>query len=76
MYQQLEWFIKIKLGISTRPTPPYSADKRKIDLLELYVVVKREGGHKNVTSNNLWAVVAKDMGYDYSDTKKLWKRKQ
>ncbi|KAJ0810228.1 putative transcription factor & chromatin remodeling ARID family [Helianthus annuus] len=64
--EMLEWFIKTKLGISTRPIPPYSVDNRKIDLLKLYVVVKQEGGHKNVTSNNLWAVVAKDMGYDYS----------
>ncbi|KAF5801236.1 putative transcription factor & chromatin remodeling ARID family [Helianthus annuus] len=31
------------------------------------MVVKREGRHKNVTSNNLWAVVAKDMGFDYQD---------
>ncbi|MFS7945669.1 putative ARID DNA-binding domain superfamily [Helianthus anomalus] len=53
--EMLEWFIKIKLGISTRPIPPYSAHNRKIELHELYVV-KREGGHKNVTSNNLWAV--------------------
>ncbi|KAJ0792960.1 putative transcription factor & chromatin remodeling ARID family [Helianthus annuus] len=65
--EMLEWFIKTNLGIFTRPIPPYSVDNRKINLLELYVVVKQEGGHKNVTSNNLWAVVAKDMGYDYSD---------
>ncbi|KAJ0853686.1 putative transcription factor interactor and regulator CCHC(Zn) family [Helianthus annuus] len=65
--EMLEWFIKIKLGISTRPIPPYSADNRKIDLLDLYMVVKRDGGYKNVTANNLWAVVAKDMGYDYND---------
>ncbi|KAF5798965.1 putative transcription factor & chromatin remodeling ARID family [Helianthus annuus] len=65
--EMLEWFIKTKLGISTRPIPAYSGDKRKINLLELYVVVKREGGHKNVTSNNLWALAAKDMGYDYND---------
>ncbi|KAM0043962.1 putative transcription factor & chromatin remodeling ARID family [Helianthus debilis subsp. tardiflorus] len=63
----LEWFIKIKLGISNRRIPPYSADNRKIDLLELYMVVKLDGGYKNVTSNNPWVVVAKDMGYDYDD---------
>ncbi|MFS7927992.1 putative transcription factor & chromatin remodeling ARID family [Helianthus anomalus] len=65
--EMLEWFLRIKLGISTRPVPPYSADNRKIDLLGLYMVVKRDGGYKNVTSNNIWAVVAKDMGYDYDD---------
>ncbi|KAJ0876626.1 putative transcription factor & chromatin remodeling ARID family [Helianthus annuus] len=65
--EMLEWFIKIKLGISTRPIPSYSADNRKIDLLDLYMVVKRDGGYKNVTTNNLLAVVAKDMGYDYND---------
>ncbi|KAJ0693746.1 putative transcription factor & chromatin remodeling ARID family [Helianthus annuus] len=31
------------------------------------MVVKRDGGHKNFTSNNLWALVATDMGYDYGD---------
>ncbi|KAM0028018.1 putative transcription factor interactor and regulator CCHC(Zn) family [Helianthus debilis subsp. tardiflorus] len=51
--EMLEWFIKTKLGISTRSIPVYSSDKRKINLLELYVVVKREGGHKNVTLNDL-----------------------
>ncbi|KAJ0794558.1 putative transcription factor & chromatin remodeling ARID family [Helianthus annuus] len=65
--EKLEWFIKIKLGISTRPIPPYSADNRKVDMLGLYMVVKRDGGYKNVTYNNLWAVVAKDMIYDYND---------
>ncbi|KAM0057370.1 putative transcription factor & chromatin remodeling ARID family [Helianthus debilis subsp. tardiflorus] len=63
----LEWFIKIKLEIPTRPIPPYLTNNRKIDLLELYMVVKRDGGHMNVTSNNLWVVVNKDMGYDYGD---------
>ncbi|MFS7960583.1 putative transcription factor & chromatin remodeling ARID family [Helianthus anomalus] len=48
----------------------YIPVKRKIDLLELYMVMKRDGGHKNVTTiiYNLWAVVAKDMGYEYSDS--------
>ncbi|MFS7914526.1 putative transcription factor & chromatin remodeling ARID family [Helianthus anomalus] len=65
--EMLEWFIKTKLGISTRLIPAYSSDKRKVNLLELYVTMKREGGHKNVTPNNLWSVVAKDMGYNYID---------
>ncbi|KAF5780089.1 putative transcription factor & chromatin remodeling ARID family [Helianthus annuus] len=67
--KMLEWFVKVKLGISTRPIPPFSADNKKIDLLDLYMVVKRGGGYKNVTDNNLWAVVAKDMEYDYNDGK-------
>ncbi|MFS7911468.1 putative transcription factor & chromatin remodeling ARID family [Helianthus anomalus] len=65
--KMLEWFLKIKLGISTRPLPPYTADNKKINLLDLYVVVKREDGHKNVTTNNLRVVISKDMGYDYGD---------
>ncbi|KAF5819033.1 putative transcription factor & chromatin remodeling ARID family [Helianthus annuus] len=63
----LEWFIRTKLGITTSPILAYASDKRKVNLLELYMVVKREGGNRNVTSNNLWVVVAKDMGFDYQD---------
>ncbi|MFS7904208.1 putative transcription factor & chromatin remodeling ARID family [Helianthus anomalus] len=31
------------------------------------MVVKREGGHRTVTSNNLWAMLSKDMGHGYED---------
>ncbi|MFS7969413.1 hypothetical protein Hanom_Chr09g00808901 [Helianthus anomalus] len=31
------------------------------------MVVKCDGVYKNVTDNNLWVVVAKDMGYEYHD---------
>ncbi|KAJ0545783.1 putative transcription factor & chromatin remodeling ARID family [Helianthus annuus] len=65
--EMVDWFIKKKLEISTRPIPAYASDNRKVNLLELYMVVKREGGHRNVTANNLWVVVAKDMGFDYQD---------
>ncbi|KAM0026530.1 putative transcription factor & chromatin remodeling ARID family [Helianthus debilis subsp. tardiflorus] len=65
--EMVEWFLTEKLEISTRPNPAYASDNRKINLLELYLVVKREGGHRNVTENNLWAVVAKDMGFEYQD---------
>ncbi|MFS8023077.1 putative transcription factor & chromatin remodeling ARID family [Helianthus anomalus] len=65
--EMVEWFIKTKLEISTIPIPTYATNNRKVNLLELYMVVKREGGHKNVISNNLWVVVAKDMVYDYPD---------
>ncbi|MFS7984627.1 putative transcription factor & chromatin remodeling ARID family [Helianthus anomalus] len=57
----VDCFLKKKLEISMRLVP-HASDNRKINLLELYLVVKREGGHRNVTENNLWAVVAKDMG--------------
>ncbi|MFS7927365.1 putative transcription factor & chromatin remodeling ARID family [Helianthus anomalus] len=65
--EMLTWFINVKLGITTRPIPPYAADNRKVDLLGLYMVVKRDGGYQNVIDNNLWDVVAKDMGYEYHD---------
>ncbi|MFS8011196.1 putative transcription factor & chromatin remodeling ARID family [Helianthus anomalus] len=60
--EMLTWFIEVRLGITTQPIPPYASDNRKVDLLGLYTVVKRDGGYKNVTDNNLWDVVAKDMG--------------
>ncbi|MFS7912210.1 putative transcription factor & chromatin remodeling ARID family [Helianthus anomalus] len=65
--EMLNWFINVKLGISTRPIPPYASDSRKVDLLGLYMVVKRDGGYINVTDNNLWVVLVKDMGYEYHD---------
>ncbi|KAJ0736131.1 putative transcription factor & chromatin remodeling ARID family [Helianthus annuus] len=65
--EMVTWFINVKLGISSRPIPPFAADNRKVDLLGLYVVVERDGGYRNVTNNNLWPVVAKDMGYEYHD---------
>ncbi|MFS7944728.1 putative transcription factor & chromatin remodeling ARID family [Helianthus anomalus] len=65
--EMLTWFIKVRLGITTRPIPPYASGNRKVDLLGLYMVVKRDGGYMNVTDNNLWAMVAKDMGYEYHD---------
>ncbi|KAF5761223.1 putative transcription factor & chromatin remodeling ARID family [Helianthus annuus] len=63
--EMLTWFIKVRLGITTRPILPYASHNRKVDLLGLYMVVKRDGGYRNVTDNNRWAVVAKDMGYEY-----------
>ncbi|MFS8013455.1 putative transcription factor & chromatin remodeling ARID family [Helianthus anomalus] len=29
--------------------------------------VKREGGHRHVTENNLWAKIAKEISFDYSE---------
>ncbi|KAM0047263.1 putative transcription factor & chromatin remodeling ARID family [Helianthus debilis subsp. tardiflorus] len=63
----VDWFLKEKLEITTRPIHAYASDNRKVSLLELCMVVKREGGHRRVTENNMWVVVAKDMGFDYHD---------
>ncbi|KAJ0643032.1 putative transcription factor & chromatin remodeling ARID family [Helianthus annuus] len=65
--EMIDWFLRIRLGITTRPIPAYTSDNRKVNLLELYMIVKREGGHNNVSSNNLWAMVSKDIGHDYQD---------
>ncbi|KAF5799592.1 putative transcription factor & chromatin remodeling ARID family [Helianthus annuus] len=63
----MDWFLRIRTGITTRPIPVYMSNNKKVNLLELYMVIKREGCHRNVTSNNLWAMVSKDMGHDYGD---------
>ncbi|KAJ0750288.1 putative transcription factor & chromatin remodeling ARID family [Helianthus annuus] len=55
--EMVDWFLRKKLEITTRPIPAYASDNRKVNLLELYMVVKREGGHMRVTENNLWAVI-------------------
>ncbi|KAF5772480.1 putative transcription factor & chromatin remodeling ARID family [Helianthus annuus] len=65
--EMIEWFLQVKMGIYTRPVPVYMSNNKKVNLLELYMVVKREGGHRIVTSNNLWAMVSKDMGHNYED---------
>ncbi|KAM0071701.1 putative transcription factor & chromatin remodeling ARID family [Helianthus debilis subsp. tardiflorus] len=63
----VDWFITKKLRVKMRPIPAYASNNHKISLLDLYLVVEREGGHRQVTENNLWAMVAKDMGFEYSD---------
>ncbi|KAF5806768.1 putative transcription factor & chromatin remodeling ARID family [Helianthus annuus] len=65
--EMIDWFLRIRMGITTRPIPAYMSNNWKVNLLELYMIVKREGGHRIVTSNNLWAMVSKDMGHDYQD---------
>ncbi|KAJ0771208.1 putative transcription factor & chromatin remodeling ARID family [Helianthus annuus] len=65
--EMVDWFLTKKLGVLTRPVPAYATNNRKVSLLDLYLVVEREGGHRRVTENNLWAMVAKDMGFEYSD---------
>ncbi|KAJ0703114.1 putative transcription factor & chromatin remodeling ARID family [Helianthus annuus] len=65
--EMLMCFITVKLGITTRPIPPHMADNKKMDLLGLYMIVERDGGYQSVTDNNMWPVIAKDMGYEYHD---------
>ncbi|KAM0065251.1 putative transcription factor & chromatin remodeling ARID family [Helianthus debilis subsp. tardiflorus] len=65
--EMLTWFITVKLGITARPIPPHTADNKKMNLLDLYMIVERDGGYRSVTDNNIWLVIAKDMGYEYHD---------
>ncbi|MFS7919393.1 putative transcription factor & chromatin remodeling ARID family [Helianthus anomalus] len=65
--EMLTWFITVKLGITTRLIPPYETDNKSVDLLGLYMVVEHDGGYRNVTDNNMWRVIEKDMGYEYHD---------
>ncbi|KAJ0779864.1 putative transcription factor & chromatin remodeling ARID family [Helianthus annuus] len=65
--EMIDWFLRIRMGITTRPIPVYMGNNKKVNLLELYMVIKRDGGHRNVTSNNLWGMVSKDMGYGDGD---------
>ncbi|KAJ0956739.1 putative transcription factor interactor and regulator CCHC(Zn) family [Helianthus annuus] len=32
-----------------------------------YIETEKEGGHRNITENNLWPKVAKDLGFEYND---------
>ncbi|KAJ0752118.1 putative transcription factor & chromatin remodeling ARID family [Helianthus annuus] len=65
--EMVAWFLNVKLGISSRPIPQFASDNRKVNLLGLYIVVERDGGYLSVTNDNLWLVVAKDLGYEYHD---------
>ncbi|KAJ0439070.1 putative transcription factor & chromatin remodeling ARID family [Helianthus annuus] len=65
--EMVDWFLKDKLEINIRPLPAYAENNRKISLLDLYMAVKKEGGHRRVTENNMWAVISKDMGFDYKE---------
>ncbi|KAM0053353.1 putative transcription factor & chromatin remodeling ARID family [Helianthus debilis subsp. tardiflorus] len=31
------------------------------------MAVKREGGHRRITENNMWAVIARDIGFEYDE---------
>ncbi|KAF5809289.1 putative transcription factor & chromatin remodeling ARID family [Helianthus annuus] len=65
--EMVEWFITKKLGVTTRPIPAYASNNRKVCLLDLYLVIEREGGHQKVTENNLWPMIAKEIGFEYSE---------
>ncbi|KAJ0578096.1 putative transcription factor & chromatin remodeling ARID family [Helianthus annuus] len=63
----IDWFLKEKLGINSRPLPAYASNNRKVSLLDLYMAVKREGGHRRITENDMWAVIARDIGFKYDE---------
>ncbi|KAM0002055.1 putative transcription factor & chromatin remodeling ARID family [Helianthus debilis subsp. tardiflorus] len=65
--EMVAWFLNVKLGISSRPIPPFASGNRRVNLLGLYVVVERDGGYRSVTNDNLWPVIAKDLRYEYHD---------
>ncbi|KAJ0816892.1 putative transcription factor interactor and regulator CCHC(Zn) family [Helianthus annuus] len=65
--EMVSWFIITFLGITTRPIPPVMTENRKVDLLSLYMIVERDGGYNSVTEDNLWPIIAKDMGFEYKD---------
>ncbi|MFS7913790.1 putative transcription factor & chromatin remodeling ARID family [Helianthus anomalus] len=65
--KMIEWFLKVKLEIHSRPFPAVVLNNRKVGLLGLYMAVKREGSHRHVTENGMWAMIAKDTGFEYED---------
>ncbi|KAJ0694665.1 putative non-specific serine/threonine protein kinase [Helianthus annuus] len=65
--EMVSWFVITFLGITTRPMPPVMTENRKVDLLSLYMIVERDGGYNSVTEDNLWPIIARDMGFEYKD---------
>ncbi|KAL9998219.1 hypothetical protein Hdeb2414_s0562g00917081 [Helianthus debilis subsp. tardiflorus] len=51
--EMIDWFLKVKLEINTRPLSAYAENNRIVSLLDLYLAVNREGGHRRVTDNNM-----------------------
>ncbi|MFS8020954.1 putative transcription factor & chromatin remodeling ARID family [Helianthus anomalus] len=49
----IDWFLRVQMGISSRPIPVFMGNNKRVNLLDLYMIVTREGGHRTVTSNNL-----------------------
>ncbi|KAM0030798.1 putative transcription factor & chromatin remodeling ARID family [Helianthus debilis subsp. tardiflorus] len=65
--EMVEWFITEMLRITTRPIPAYASNNRRIYMLDMYLIVEREGGHRHVTEYNTWPMIAKEMGFEYGD---------
>ncbi|MFS8015209.1 putative transcription factor interactor and regulator CCHC(Zn) family [Helianthus anomalus] len=65
--EMVKWFLTEYLGIIHRPFPPYTKDNHKIDLMDLYTLVDKDGGYREVTTENLWPIIAKDLGFEYKD---------
>ncbi|MFS7906515.1 putative transcription factor & chromatin remodeling ARID family [Helianthus anomalus] len=63
----IDWFINEKLGINSRPLPAYASNNRRVSLLDLYMAVKRDGGHQRITKNSMWAMIARDRGFEYDE---------
>ncbi|MFS7962307.1 putative transcription factor & chromatin remodeling ARID family [Helianthus anomalus] len=61
------WFLYDYMGITSRSIPPYTTDQKKIDLLSLYILVANDGGFREVTTENTWPIIAKDLGLGYED---------
>ncbi|MFS8004054.1 putative transcription factor & chromatin remodeling ARID family [Helianthus anomalus] len=64
--QMVAWFLHFYLRSSNRPIPSLHGKGKKIELYDLYIIVKKEG-HKRVSQYNLWVVVAKNLGLDYQN---------
>ncbi|KAJ0441141.1 putative transcription factor interactor and regulator CCHC(Zn) family [Helianthus annuus] len=65
--KMIEWFLKVKLEIQSRPLPAVISNNRRVCLLDLYMAVNREGGHRHVTESGTWAMIAKDTGFEFED---------
>ncbi|KAJ0567087.1 putative transcription factor interactor and regulator CCHC(Zn) family [Helianthus annuus] len=65
--EMVKWFLYDYMGLTTRPLPPFAPNKKRINLLSLYILVAIDGGYKEVTTENLWPAIAKDLGFDYDD---------
>ncbi|KAJ0716396.1 putative transcription factor & chromatin remodeling ARID family [Helianthus annuus] len=65
--EMVRWFLNGYMGITSRPVPPYTTDQKKIDLLSLYILVASDGGYREVTNENTWPIIAKDLGFGYED---------
>ncbi|MFS8006318.1 putative transcription factor & chromatin remodeling ARID family [Helianthus anomalus] len=65
--EMVEWFITNKLGVTIRPILFCASNNRMLCLLDMYLIIEGEGGHRYVTENNLWPMIAKEMGFEYSE---------